>query len=816
MAAESSGSGCCALERCLNRLITASSPSLRAKSQTEPLYVISLERYSRDPNFSVHFPDSVSVSESLFDATVTEGHCRVRVSLHPSLNKLVHRNQLRCGSALRNVVFSAAAAGGAGAAGADDSRAEGRTFHMCSLDVDSACGADAALSALSSVSVNSLPWLGSEPSLLPLRARRSAYLPLWNNHDFTGDVWRDTPPCEHEDHESEDEQVEDAQPVVSLAELRRRFLSGSRRPRGCLRVMILHKSRLMYYGKAEQSCECPYKAELQVADGSLSVCVVLWNSMCLDWYRCLQPGQVLRLSHYRVKESYSRRSGQDTEPNIEISLNSRNPTAKVSIVPKQQVSPEWSLPDLPHNFLCGQELPSCLSNNICDVIGVVTFVGRQERIRRKDGQRTEFEEYRWLQLEDGTSDQPITVKLFSTSQPDIQTRIQSMALVVCTQLKLIRNTIGRATAFEYLTNTPLTQVYCTGTGSHPIMPYRGLRPVRQFLQWLKQVDEASILDRAVMGGYFSYPPLSVSLQSFMDNREGEAGLISGRELKLQCDRLHYRERQRFAIQCTITAACYHSREDSGRTRYSDPPSAQLSPRVPRQRDGSEPFKTPTKRKLLFTTGTPNSARKRLAPPIPQSSTEEDTETEFSLFDGALEFLVGEDEENDDDEDGEDFYIAPTSPMSSHLGIPRVSMETLPRSFCYERRHVQAAAMGMQTNSFHKLLPHRELESFSPAPCYTGYFTLTMRALSDGVMLDVLFFPATPGNLHWRPLPLTHDNTWDSLLSHGGFSPHVPPPTPVDLIATATQLTNQRLVCVLDVCALDGDKVELVLNRAFPL
>lgn len=115
------------------------------------------------------------------------------------------------------------------------------------------------------------------------------------------------------------------------------------------------------------------------------------------------------------------------------------------------------------------------------------------------------------------------------------------------------------------------------------------------------------------------------------------------------------------------------------------------------------------------------------------------------------------------------------------------------------------------------------------------------ALSDGVMLDVLFLPSTPGNLHWRPLALTHDNTWDSVLAHGGFSPHAPPPTPgklcvgvcwpfslilelqrpvslptADLIATATQLTNQRLVCVLEACALGGDKVELVLNRAFPL
>ncbi|XP_076828256.1 RPA-related protein RADX isoform X2 [Brachyhypopomus gauderio] len=573
MAATSSSSGGCVFERRLAKL-TGASRSVRVKTQGEPLYVLSLERYGRDPDFGVHFPDSISMSDSLFDATITDGDCKIRVSLDPSLNRLVHRNTLRCGSVVRNVMFSAR----------DCGEGDSRTFHICSLDVDALSSKDAALCALSSMDVASLAWMGSEPSLVPLRARRSTYLPLWNNHDFTGDMWRETPPDTGEEG-SEDELVDDGQPIVSLAELRRRFLSGSRRPRGALCVRIFHKSRLMYYGKSEQSCECPYKAELQVGDGSLTVCVVLWNTMCLDWYRCLQPGQVLRLSRYRVKESYSSRSGHDSEPNIEISLNSRNPTADVAIVPVQHVSPEWSLPDVPHNFLSRQELLCCPLGSICDVIGVVVFVGRQERVRSTDGRRSELEEYRWLQLQDGTSDQPMIIKLFSTSQPDIQSRIQPMALVVCTRLKLIRSTVGRTTTFEYLTNTPLTQVYCTGTASRPVMPYRGLRPVRKFLQWLKQVDEASMLDRVVIGGHFSYPPLPVSMQSFVDSRQGDAGLISGGEMKLQCERLHYRERRRFAIQCTVTAACYHGREDSGRVRYSDPPSAQLSPRVARQREG---------------------------------------------------------------------------------------------------------------------------------------------------------------------------------------------------------------------------------------
>lgn len=58
------------------------------------------------------------------------------------------------------------------------------------------------------------------------------------------------------------------------------------------------------------------KAELIVGDGSSNACVVLWNTLCLDWFRILQPGQVVKLSCYRVKESYSSRSGQESEPQI--------------------------------------------------------------------------------------------------------------------------------------------------------------------------------------------------------------------------------------------------------------------------------------------------------------------------------------------------------------------------------------------------------------------------------------------------------------------------------------------------------------------
>ncbi len=105
-ALSSSSSECCTLKKTLNRLISNTSSSPRARTRSEPLYVISLERYCRDADFALRFPDSISISESLFDATFTDGDCKIRVSLDPAVNRLISVNALHCGSVIRHVELS--------------------------------------------------------------------------------------------------------------------------------------------------------------------------------------------------------------------------------------------------------------------------------------------------------------------------------------------------------------------------------------------------------------------------------------------------------------------------------------------------------------------------------------------------------------------------------------------------------------------------------------------------------------------------------------------------------------------------------------
>ncbi|KAF7643060.1 hypothetical protein LDENG_00245610, partial [Lucifuga dentata] len=441
----------------------------------------------------------------------------------------------------------------------------------------------------------------------------------------------------------------------------------------------------------------------------------------------------------------------------EISVNSRNPAARISILPESSVSPQH-LPPLPtYDFNSSQELSARPHSTVCDVIGLVTFSGRPERIRSKDGKGAELLEYRWLQLEDGTSNQPIMVKLFCTSQPESHHKLHPLSVVVCTRVRLIRSA-GQTSCF-YLTNTTHTQVYCTGLGHHSEMPYRKLRPVQHFLQWLRSQDDGEVMSKAVIGGFFIYPPPPVSLETYMKDRKGVPGFLRGAELQREVKRLCYRERQTFCIQATITMVmhCYNGEEDSHLvwTDRASSLSSHLS-QISRvcvcvcvcvnsslwKRKQIPQVETPRKRR-------PSAALKQ----------EEDNNTAV-LFEASLDH--------------------------SH-----------------REEQAVAVAMGGRVTA--------EKFDCDQQSCYK----VRLRALSDSVTVDVLFLPHSSSSSLYPPL-LRHSNRWLSVLSHGAFSSHTPPPSPGDLVAMASQLAKQRLVCIVEACHLGGATTELVLSRAFLL
>ncbi|XP_015196157.2 RPA-related protein RADX isoform X4 [Lepisosteus oculatus] len=729
------------LHRALSRPSSAFSSSDSTKTCGGPLYLLAIDRYLRDLEFSAHFPQATSASDCLYDVTLSDGHCKIRASLHPSLNRLAERNELRSGCQLRRVTFAPAAAETGGEGGC-------RGYHVVSLEVHREAGVAAGLAAFSAVQVDAIPWYGVEgdaqPRVAPLRARRCCYLPLWNNVGLRGEVWSKAPPSDSDDT-----------PPPS-------------------------------------------------------------------WTR-------------------------------EISLNSRNPAAAITVIPEEEQQRRWKLPALTFNFLNSSELAGCQGDQRCDVIGLVTFVGRPERIRAKGHGTGEFLQYRWLTLEDGTGDHPITVQLFATSQPDLQALIYPMSLLVCTNLRVVQTAPGPS--MLYLTNTKFTQVY--GTGHHTGRPYRKLPAVKRFLQWVDTLRDEDILSQSAVGGYFTFPQLPAALEQFLKEGEGDAPVLSASELRREAERLQYRERRRFAFQGTVMAVGHSGVHGSSaaleesalsaeamcaspclvQTSPRSPPtalwSAQRSPEIPilprfprSSLVASCPAGGSLKRQLGDKRSDWELQRKRPARPSrtplqrgQQAAPEADSGC--TLWEATMEFL--HDSEEDASYSTASTVVSSSGPKWSEsswagarLGQSGIAMETLPLKCSYERREVQTAAVGLQPGRLQQTLPDEKLHTFATAACYEGHYTFTIADLGKAVALQTVFIPASPGNWHWPPLPESHDNSWPAVLAHGGFSPSSAPPAPRDLLATAGRLTNRRMVFVIDMCQLGGDRLELVLSRAFPL
>ncbi|NXD80045.1 RADX protein, partial [Halcyon senegalensis] len=276
-----------------------------------------------------------------------------------------------------------------------------------------------------------------------------------------------------------------------------------------LLVRVLHKSRLRYYGKPEKKVDMPYQAYFEVADGSGMMSMVLWNSLCPEWYNSMKVGTVLLLEQYAIKTSYpfkTQPTPGDSQmkrfATIEISLNVRDPPTKISIIPEEMVKPEWGLPEVKYRFITRSELDDLPNNHSCDIIGLVTFVGRAERARKRE-HGEDFWLYRWAHAIDGTSDQPFILELFATSQPDVFEHIHPMTYLVCTQMRVVRDLTENPSRTIYLTTSNESQIFITGW--HKGQPYTKDTKVKNFIQWTKTQSEADQMKKTVIGGYYPFP-----------------------------------------------------------------------------------------------------------------------------------------------------------------------------------------------------------------------------------------------------------------------------------------------------------------------
>ncbi|XP_023153060.2 RPA-related protein RADX isoform X1 [Amphiprion ocellaris] len=818
------------LQRTLERLSSTQCLKLRAE-EVAPLAVIALQRYLSEQSEGQQ-PDSYS-----YDVTVTDGVWRAKCFVHPDLNHLVHKNTLRTGTDVYitqcSFVYN-----------------ERRLGHGYICIEGLRCDAQGSTVLPRINDVSSLPMLirhGMERSLVlqsdvPLQVNRKHYLSLWNNDDPEGDIWTSgCPPSQT---------VLDVSKISLLSSL---DLSSRNtwKPLPLL-VKIIHKSRLRYYGKFGLKIDYPYQAYFEVADQSGTMSLVLWNELCPKFYQRLNVGTVLYLQNYMLKQSYSSRTRPQmdhhrmkTFRSIEICLNPRNPASVITVVSPKSVSPQWGLPEVSYQFTTRSEVDKLTNNSTRDVIGLVTFVSRVERVKCKVNKGPEkYWTYRWVHAVDGTSDQPFILELFSSSQAEIFSRICPMTYLVCTQMRVCQV----EGSLPYLTSTCETEMLITGY--HKGQPYVNDPRVKSFIQWTKTLKDNVVLQKTAVGGHYCYPhPPQIFTQSMAD-ASAQVPLVSTGDLKKELETLHYREHKKLAIQGQITAVRYMK---NPKTTQSQPPEEVSTdvceqavpdphnhPSAAEETSADSLTSSPSdkssassrKRRIqmhkaaqssLSRGGTPTKRRLR------HKNTQEEQEQEEDESNSEFEEVQNVDHSLQSHNQNQDSSVLcwessswpkQREDVSEHLCQGGVYQDSISRRFTFDEKNVLLRWSNLQPTRW---TPEQTADSIPPALC-PGYYQVTILGINKKIAFDAAYLPVMRSD-DPRAVGLPqdpHGNTMLSCLSSGFLCPlrdaashsEAPLPEPEEILVTASELEDTHVVCIVDLCHLGGDEVEILINKVY--
>uniref|UniRef100_A0A8C7ZR91 RPA1 related single stranded DNA binding protein n=1 Tax=Oryzias sinensis TaxID=183150 RepID=A0A8C7ZR91_9TELE len=789
------------LQRTLERLSSAQCLKF-GSDQEEPVAVVALQRYLSE---RTDYRDEQLHSYS-YDVTVTDGVRRVKCFLHASLNHLVHSNTLRTG---RDIFISQCSF----------LFSESRLGHGYMCIEKLRCGGARSSAVLARIKdVSLLPMLvrhGMERSVVlhsdvPLQLSRKHYLPLWNNVDPEGDMWiSGAPPSDA---------VLDVSKITLIRHLESSRSTLNNLP---LLVKVIHKSKLRYYGKFGSKIDYPYMAYFEVADQSGIMSLVLWNELCPKFYQRMNVGTVLYLQNYTLKPSYTNRTRPQMDhhrmksySSLEIVLNPHGPASLITVVSPKSVQPQWALPDVSYRFISRSELDRQADNFACDVIGLVTFVGRVERVKSKvDKGPEKYWTYRWVHAVDGTSSQPFILELFSSSRVEIFNNICPMTYLVCTQMRVCQVTGSQ----PYLTSSCETEMFITGY--HKGQPYVGDPRVKSFIQWTKTLKDNIVLQKTAVGGHYSYPH---SPPMFIQSAAGQIPLVPAADLKRELETLQYREHKRLAYQGQITAVKYLKSPKTPGTEgtevsenncehaegHSSPSQRLRSP------SSDETPATSRKRKIQMST----LGCRKTHEMVPEEE-EANPSSEVQLQEHSCGHNPGPAASHALSWEGSS-WSKQQQELSEHLSQGGLHQDSICRRFTFDEKNALLQWGNLQPSRW---TSKQSSESVPPVLC-SGYYQLTILGINKQIAVDAAFLPvASSDDPQAVSLPQDlHNNTMLTCLSSGFLCPLTATedsrdrslPEPEEILETAGELEDMHVVCILDLCHLGEDKLEVLINKVY--
>ncbi|XP_053297244.1 RPA-related protein RADX [Pleuronectes platessa] len=821
------------LQRTLQRLSSTQCLKLGAEEEA-PVAVVALQRYLSDQS------EGQQVETYTYDVTVTDGTWRAKCFLHPGLNHLVTSNTLRTGADISitqcTFVYN-----------------ERRLGHGFISIERLRCVAERSVVLPRVSDVSSLPMLikhGMEESVVlqsdvPLQVSRKHYLCLWNNDDPEGDMWSSGSPSS--------DTVLDVSKITLLSSLESGFRSSwSLLP---LLVKVIHKSRLRFYGKFGLKIDYPYQAYIEVADQSGTMSLVLWNELCPEFYQRLNVGTVLYLQNYTLKPSYPNRSRPQMDHHrmksfnsIEICLNARNPVSIITVVSPKSVLPQWGLPEVSYQFTTRSELEKLANNSACDVIGLVTFVGRVERVKSKGNKGPEkYWTYRWVHAVDGTSGHPFILEIFSSSQPEIFNSICPMTYLVCTQMRVCQV----EGSLPYLTSSCETETFITGY--HKGQPYVSHPQVKNFIQWTKTLKDNVVLQKTAVGGHYCYPcPPKVFTQSLADV-SAQVPLVAVADLKRELETLQYREHKKLAVQGQITSVRYRN---TPKITESQVTHEKEVPSVPTDTCEPDTQQHPSAAEQSLTDTSTSPSGEKISAIRGKRRIETRKATGSSLDCGSTPSKRrarrqsaedGREEEEDDhsapeSEEAQDAEHRPASQnpiqdfdalywessgwpsqreeMSEHLCRGGFYEDSVSQRFTSDAKNILLQWSNLQPTHW---TPE---QSANPNPLVVcrGYYHVTILGINKQIAVDAAYFPVVSAD-EPRAVGLPqdpHGNTMLSCLASGFLCPLSDTenqsdsalPRPEEILESAGELEDKHVVCILDLCHLGGEAVEVVINKIY--
>ncbi|KAH0630845.1 hypothetical protein JD844_004144 [Phrynosoma platyrhinos] len=627
----------------------------------------------------------------------------------------------------------------------------------------------------------------------------------------------------------------------------------------------MHKTRLRYYGKPETKQDMPYQAYFEVADHSGMMSMVLWNSLCPEWYNSMKIGTVLLLEQYAIKTSYPfktqtapgdlhmKRFSSIVDSFLEITLNVRDPPTKINIIPEHKVKAEWKLPEVKYRFITRSELDNLPNNHFCDIIGLVQYVGRTERTRKRE-HGEDFWIHRWVHVIDGTSELPFILELFTTSQPDIFEQIHPMTYLVCTQMRVIRDSTENSSCPIYLTTSNESQMFITGW--HKGQPYTKDTKVKNFIQWIKTQKEVSHMERMAMGGYYPFPPVPDTFLKYCKNIKVESVLTTISEMEKEIESLHYREHKRIAFQGIISAiryvSCSNTSQDAsgvepmqiirrsslqtfvtdnehvkeGSTRYrqtGERISVQRSSSVQQQR--IETRKGRAKRKIAAVELHKLLKQKQFSKNESQEvkETTQSSKNNKEIADVSVRVQAERMCHNSWESA---LWAAVKDNLTQHLNYSSVFPESFPCKFNYAHKEFLMQQCNLQAARCKpkECVTNGEMTNFENA-CPLEYYEVAILGINHDIAIDVAFLPVccpedshlfrTEGTPSYAVLSHTSDTSCQQeTVNKKGHSETFSLADKV--VKAAADLEKQHIICILDICSLGENKVEVFLNKVYKI